>query len=45
MEKLSLKNLEQQKLDDAKLKNISGGSFRCSDYYCTYINPHASCCW
>ncbi|WP_422859911.1 TIGR04149 family rSAM-modified RiPP [Flagellimonas sp. S174] len=46
MKKLNLKNLSNQKLDDSKMKNIAGGSgYRCPAYYCTYVNPNASCCW
>ncbi len=45
MKKLNLKNLKNQKLDDSKLKSISGGTgYYCGDHYCTFVNPNAICC-
>ncbi|MEO2052101.1 MAG: hypothetical protein ABGX00_10050 [Allomuricauda sp.] len=51
MKKLSLKNLKNQALNNAEMKNIKGAAgsfcypeFYCGAYYCANINPGACCC-
>lgn len=43
MKKLILKNLQAEQLNKTQLKDIYGG-YQCSDYYCEFVNPQASCC-
>ncbi|MGB5818412.1 MAG: TIGR04149 family rSAM-modified RiPP [Saonia sp.] len=47
MKKLSLKNLKEQEMNQAQMKKVTGGcsGYYCGDYYCTYVNPNAVCCF